>query len=423
MRARRPDLIVAEVPDRGHVPFLDEPEAQAALAALLARVARVTDIAAIRAAAARARGIRRTPLLAAAALDRLAGRRVLVKAECLQVTGSFKARGAWAAISALAPAERGARRPRLLLGQPRPGHRLGRRGAWRAGGHPDALGRALGEDRRHPRPRRRGRPLRPRRPRTATRSAPRLAAERGLTLVPPFDDPEVIAGQGTTGLEIAAQAAEEGVARADVLVCCGGGGLSAGIALALEAEAPGLRVRPAEPAGFDDMARSLAAGERLGNASTSGSVCDAILTPRPGELTFPVLQPPRRPRLRRHRRGGARRRGARLPPPPHRARARRCGLPRRRALPPRRHRRRRGHLRRLGRQRRPRPLRPRHRRGVRRDAPPSSCFKYAFCRCGPRAAADAQGRSGPSRKSALSAIPGVAPGKAALKNSAIFPEA
>ena len=99
----------------------------------------------------------------------------------------------------------------------------------------------------------------------------------------------MIAGQGTTGLEIAAQAAEAGVTAADVLVCCGGGGLSAGIALALEADAPGLRVRPVEPEGFDDMARSLAAGERVANAASSGSVCDAILTPRPGALTFPVL--------------------------------------------------------------------------------------------------------------------------------------
>jgi threonine dehydratase len=117
-----------------------------------------------------------------------------------------------------------------------------------------------------------------------------LAAARGLRLIPPFDHPEVIAGQGTVGLEIAAQAAEAGVAAADVLVCCGGGGLSAGVALALEAEAPGLRVRTAEPEGFDDMARSLAAGERLGNAAATGSVCDAILTPRPGALTFPVLE-------------------------------------------------------------------------------------------------------------------------------------
>jgi threonine dehydratase len=117
-----------------------------------------------------------------------------------------------------------------------------------------------------------------------------IAAERGLTLIPPFDDPEVIAGQGTVGLELAEQAAEAGVATAEVLVCCGGGGLSTGIALALEDGAPGLRVRTVEPEGFDDMARSLAAGTRLGNAATTGSLCDAILTPRPGALTFPLLQ-------------------------------------------------------------------------------------------------------------------------------------
>jgi threonine dehydratase len=248
----------------------------------------VTGIAAIRAAAARARGIRRTPLLASAALDRLAGRRLLVKAESLQVTGSFKARGGWAAVSALAPPERA----RGVLAYSSGNHAQGV--AWAAAAHGapavilmpsdapavkiDAT-RALGAevvlyDRA-----------------TDDRDAvgARLAAERGLSLIPPFDHPEVIAGQGTTGLELAAQAADEGVSQADVLVCCGGGGLSAGIALALEAEAPGLRVRPAEPAGFDDMARSLAAGERLGNPRATGSICDAILTPRPGALTFPIL--------------------------------------------------------------------------------------------------------------------------------------
>jgi len=118
----------------------------------------------------------------------------------------------------------------------------------------------------------------------------RLAAERGLTLIRPYDEPMVMAGQGTCGLEIAEQARDAGVERADVLVCCGGGGLSAGIALALEADAPGLRMRPCEPAGFDDTVRSLAAGERLANPGESGSICDAIMTPMPGKLTFPILQ-------------------------------------------------------------------------------------------------------------------------------------
>ena len=248
----------------------------------------MTGIAMIRAAAARAQGVRRTPLLGAAALDRIAGRRVLVKAECLQVTGSFKARGAWAAISALAPEARAAG----VLAYSSGNHAQGI--AWAAAAHgvaavilmpSDAPATKIGGTRDL------GAEVVLYDRATADRDAlgAELAAARGLTLIPPFDHPEVIAGQGTTGLEIAAQAAEAGVTAADVLVCCGGGGLSAGIALALEADAPSLRVRPVEPERFDDMARSLAAGERVANAASSGSVCDAILTPRPGALTFPVL--------------------------------------------------------------------------------------------------------------------------------------
>jgi threonine dehydratase len=117
-----------------------------------------------------------------------------------------------------------------------------------------------------------------------------LARERGLTLIKPFDDVQVIAGQGTTGLEIAAQAAEAGITKATVVTCCGGGGLTAGIALALEGTAPGLLVRPAEPMGFDDTARSLASGQITRNTATTGSICDAVLTPQPGQITFPILK-------------------------------------------------------------------------------------------------------------------------------------
>lgn len=249
----------------------------------------MTDIAAIRAAAARARGIRRTPLLEAPGLDRLAGRRVLVKAECLQVTGSFKARGAWSAISALPEADR----RRGVLAYSSGNHAQGI--AWAAAAHGAPAVIVMPSD--APRVKIAGTEAfgaevvlydRGREDRDALGAG--LAAERGLTLIPPFDHREVIAGQGTVGLEIAAQTADAGVSRGDVLVCCGGGGLSAGVALALEAEAPGLRVRTVEPEGFDDMARSLAAGERLSNPATAGSICDAILTPRPGAMTFPVLQ-------------------------------------------------------------------------------------------------------------------------------------
>ncbi|MBD3765003.1 MAG: threonine/serine dehydratase [Rhodobacterales bacterium] len=250
----------------------------------------MTDIAMIEAAAARLAGrVRRTPLLSSPFLDRIAGRRVLVKAECLQHTGSFKFRGAWSAVSALTPEVRA----RGVLAYSSGNHAQGV--AWAAALHgvpaviimpADAPAvkidntRALGAevvlyDRA-----------------TESREAigTAIAADRGLTLIRPYDQPQVIAGQGTTGLEIAEQAADQCVTRADVLVCCGGGGLTAGIALALAARAPGLRARPAEPAGFDDTARSLAAGQRLRNAAAAGSICDAIVTPEPGEITFPILQ-------------------------------------------------------------------------------------------------------------------------------------
>jgi threonine dehydratase len=249
----------------------------------------MSDIAMIRAAAQRASGhIRRTPTLSSPALDAIAGRCVLVKAECLQFTGSFEARGGWAAISALAPE---ARRRGVL--------------AYSSGNHAQGVARAAAA---HDTPavilmpsdapqvkvantRAMGAEVILYDRATADRDAMglSLAQERRLTLIPPYDHPEVIAGQGTTGLEIAGQAADAGVTCADVLVCCGGGGLSAGIALALEAEAPDLRVRTVEPQGFDDAARSLVAGKRLENPAASGSICDAILTPSPGKLTFPVL--------------------------------------------------------------------------------------------------------------------------------------
>ena len=251
----------------------------------------MSDIAAIRGAAERLKGrIRCTPLLSSPALAALAGRRLLVKAECLQITGSFKARGAWSAISALAPDVRA----RGILAYSSGNHAQGI--AWAARGHgvpavivmpSDAPAakiagtRALGGETI----------LYDRATESREEIGARLADERGLTLVRPFDDPQVIAGQGTLGLEIAAQAAAAGVdGAADVIVPCGGGGLSAGVALALKAEAPELRLRTAEPEGFDDTARSLTTGTRQRNARMTGSICDAIVTPTPGELTFPILK-------------------------------------------------------------------------------------------------------------------------------------
>ncbi len=248
------------------------------------------NIEMIEAAAGRLKGhVRRTPMLSSPFLDDIAGRRVLVKAECLQHTGSFKARGGWAALSAMDDATR-------------------KRGviAYSSGNHAQGVARAAREH---------GAPAVIVMPSDAPRMkvhntaafgaevvlydranedrdeiGARLSAERGLTLIKPFDEPQVIAGQGTCGLEIAEQAARAGVSSAEVLVCCGGGGLTGGIALALEARSPDMRVRPVEPENFDDVRRSLASGTIEGNAKSTGSICDAILTPAPGQITFDILR-------------------------------------------------------------------------------------------------------------------------------------
>jgi threonine dehydratase len=250
----------------------------------------MTTLAQIDAAAARLAGhTRRTPLLNAPLLDRIAGRRVFVKAECLQWTGSFKFRGGWSAVSALTPDQR----TRGVIAFSSGNHAQGVALAAARHGAPctilmpaDAPAVKIDNTRAY------GATVvlydRARQDRDALGAS--LSAERGLTLIRPYDDPQVIAGQASVGLEIAEQATEAGITTADVLTCCGGGGLTAGIALALAAKAPGLRVRPTEPQGFDDTARSLATGTRQRNATLSGSICDAIVTPTPGDLTFPILQ-------------------------------------------------------------------------------------------------------------------------------------
>jgi threonine dehydratase len=248
------------------------------------------NITMIRDAAGRiGQNLHRTPLLSSTLLDEIAGRRVLVKAECLQKTGSFKARGGWSAVSALTEAQL----RNGVIAYSSGNHAQGVAHAARQHGAPAVIimpsdaplskiegTKALGAevvlyDRAGPD--------------TREQIGNTLSSERGLTLIRPYDEPQVIAGQGTCGLEIAEQAARDGVTDADVLVCCGGGGLTSGIALALEAEAPGLRVRPVEPEGFDDVRRSLASGRVERNDRMSGGLCDAILTPQPGEMTFPIM--------------------------------------------------------------------------------------------------------------------------------------
>ena len=243
----------------------------------------------IRSAAGRLNGhARRTPLLASPFLDEIAGRRVLVKPECLQHTGSFKFRGGWSALSAMDPLSR----RKGVIAFSSGNHAQGVALAAKLHEAPAVIimpsdapalkianTRALGAEV----------VLYDRASESREEIGAEIAEARGLTLVKPYDEPQVIAGQGTCGLEIAGQAGQLGVTEAEVLVCCGGGGLTGGIALALEVEAPGLRVRPVEPAGFDDVKRSLEAGEIRENEARTGSICDAIITPAPGEITFPIM--------------------------------------------------------------------------------------------------------------------------------------
>ncbi len=244
----------------------------------------------IRAAAGRIKGhARRTPILTSPFLDEIAGRRVFVKAECLQHTGSFKFRGGWASVSALTDNALKTGVIAFSSGN----HAQGVALAAREHGAPAVIimpadapavkienTRALGAEVI----------LYDRETEDRDEIGARLSQERNLTLIKPYDAEMTIAGQGTVGLEIAEDMTALGVTEADVMVCCGGGGLTSGIALALAADAPGLRARPAEPEGFDDVTRSLISGKIERNARLSGSLCDAIITPQPGNLTFPIMQ-------------------------------------------------------------------------------------------------------------------------------------
>lgn len=252
---------------------------------------RIPDVDDVRAAARRLAGhARRTPLLAATPLDGLTGGRILLKLETLQHTGSFKFRGAWNRLSQLDESQRAAGVVAYSSGNHAQGvaeaaRRLGIRATIvmpadaprvKLQATRDMGAEVVTYDRASE---------------SREQIAERLATGRGAVLVPSFDDPDVIAGQGTVGLEIAEQAADLGLVLDDVVVCCSGGGLTAGIALALEELAPQARVWTAEPAAHDDHRRSLEAGRRQRNEpGVPASICDALLAPMPGELTFAINQ-------------------------------------------------------------------------------------------------------------------------------------
>ena len=231
----------------------------------------------------------RTPLLSSPALDERVGARVLLKPEMLQRTGSFKFRGAFNKISSIPTSER-----------------EGGVVAFSSGNHAQGVAAAArllnmqativmpADAPLSKRERTKGYGAevvlydRDREDREAIARA--IAAKRGATLVPPYDDPKIIAGQGTIGLEIANDSTTLGITPDIVVAPASGGGLIAGIATAIKARFPQTSLMSAEPEGFDDHARSLRAGKREPHRAEGRTICDALMASIPGELTFAINQ-------------------------------------------------------------------------------------------------------------------------------------
>ena len=231
----------------------------------------------------------KTPLIENAALNDKLGARVFLKLETLQRTGSFKFRGALNKISQIAPGDRAKGVVAFSSGN----HAQGVAAAAALFSIPalivmpkDVPVAKLEGTRSY------GAEVvfydRLRDDREAIARA--LCEERGATLVRPFDDPDIVAGQGTIGLEIAREAAVRGVTLDAVLAPCSGGGLIGGIALALSATSPSTRVASVEPENYDGMRRSIAAGKRLAAPGGTPSIADALMAPTPGEIPFALAQ-------------------------------------------------------------------------------------------------------------------------------------
>lgn len=233
---------------------------------------------------------RRTPLLTLPELDALTGARVFLKAEPLQRTGSFKFRGAYNRLARLTDQERKAGVVAMSSGN----HAQGVATAAQLLGMPAVI--VMPKDSpalKRERTAAAGAEIvlydREKEDRVAI--AQELAARRGATLVPPYDDFYIMAGQGTVGREIIEELTAQGLLPDTVLVCCSGGGLLAGVALAVHERAPKAKLYSVEPEDFDDHARSFEAGKRVANVRLGGSLCDGLLAQTPGELTFAVNQP------------------------------------------------------------------------------------------------------------------------------------
>ncbi|HJM91747.1 MAG: threonine/serine dehydratase [Alphaproteobacteria bacterium] len=232
----------------------------------------------------------RTPLLENRTLNEGVGGRLFFKPEPLQITGSFKFRGAYNHISRLDTATRRAGviayssgnhgqgvaaaahycdAPALIV-MPEDAPVVKKQGTAAWGAEIVTYDRWGAQ--------------------TREAIAAQLSEEHGLAIVRPYDDRLIMAGQGTLGLEIVEQLAECGLVPDRVLVPCGGGGLTAGVATAVKHHCPEAEIHTVEPMGFDDTARSLASQSRQSNPAGVNSFCDALLAPEPGQITFQVNQ-------------------------------------------------------------------------------------------------------------------------------------
>jgi threonine dehydratase len=230
----------------------------------------------------------RTHLIENELLNERVGGRVLIKPECLQLTGSFKFRGAYNRISRLSPEER----EKGVVAFSSGNHAQGVAKAASMLGVPAVIvmpsdapqikienTRAYGSDVR----------LYDRFKENREDIARAIADEKGAVVVPSFDDPYIMAGQGTAGLEIAEDLQALDIIPDQILINCGGGGLSSGSFTALKQYFPDVPAYTVEPEDFDDTKRSLETGKRQSIDPEARSVCDALLSDMPGKLPFAIL--------------------------------------------------------------------------------------------------------------------------------------
>jgi threonine dehydratase len=233
--------------------------------------------------------VHRTPVLASRRLDALLGAHVVFKAEPFQRVGAFKARGAFSRLTLLSPGERA----RGVVAFSSGNHAQGVALAAKLLGIPATIvmpvdapqvkvegTKGYGAEIR----------FYDRFKDSREAIAAEIARERGSVVVPAFDDPHIIAGQGTVGLELVRQAGALGAKLDVVSAPISGGGLISGIATAVKALSPTTAIVGVEPEGFDDTLKSLQKGERVIQKPTTRSLCDALESPFPGELTFPIMR-------------------------------------------------------------------------------------------------------------------------------------